>query len=82
MIKRADLEDRAVKTRSLSNREDAKAPPLESSVSPGQLAAAWGVHVETIYRDIHKGALRAFRLPGGQLRIRLGDAHRYGRPVE
>lgn len=50
--------------------------------SPGRLAAYWGVHPNTIYRDIRKGALRAFRLPGGQLRIRTSDARKYGRPNE
>ena len=51
-------------------------------ISPSRLAGFWGVHVDTIYRDIRKGALPAFRLPGGQLRIRVADARRYGRPQE
>lgn len=51
-------------------------------VSPSRLASFWGVHPNTIYRDIRKGALRAFRLPGGQLRISRSDARRYGRPTE
>lgn len=51
-------------------------------ISPSRLADYWGVHVNTIYRDVRKGALRAFRLPGGQLRIRTSDARRYGRPNE
>lgn len=51
-------------------------------VSPGQLAAYWGVCVETIYRDIKKGALAAYKLPGGQIRILVEDARRYGRPLE
>jgi len=54
----------------------------DGTVSPSRLAKFWCVHPNTIYRDIHKGALRAFRLPGGQLRIRVSDARRYGRPVE
>ena len=49
-------------------------------ISPSRLAAYWGVSVRTIYRDIHKGALPAFRV-GGQLRIRMTDARQYGRPV-
>ena len=57
-------------------------PYLEPAISPGELAAKWGVGVQTIYRDIRKGALRAFRLPGGDLRIRIRDARRYGKPVE
>jgi excisionase family DNA binding protein len=51
-------------------------------MSPGELAEYWSVHPNTIYRDIRKGALRAFRLPGGYLRIRTSDAVKYGRPTE
>jgi hypothetical protein len=51
-------------------------------VSPTWLAEHWGVHPNTVYRDIRKGALPAFRMPGGQLRVLLADAKRYGRPVE
>lgn len=51
-------------------------------VSVTWLASFWGVHPNTVYRDIGKGALKAYRLPGGVLRILLADAHRYGRPVE
>ena len=58
------------------------APSLEAAVSPARLADVWGVSVQTIYRDIRKGALRAYRLPGGDLRIRIRDARRYGKPVE
>jgi len=57
-------------------------PFLEAAISPASLAAKWGVGVQTIYRDIRKGALRAYRLPGGDLRIRIRDARRYGKPVE
>jgi len=57
-------------------------PFLEAAISPSALAAKWGVGVQTIYRDIRKGALRAYRLPGGDLRIRIRDARRYGKPVE
>jgi excisionase family DNA binding protein len=58
------------------------APYLEPAISPAALAAKWGVGVQTIYRDIRKGALRAYRLPGGDLRIRIRDARAYGKPVE
>ena len=51
-------------------------------VSVTWLASFWGVHPNTVYRDIGKGALKAYRLPSGVLRILLADAHRYGRPVE
>lgn len=54
----------------------------ERTVSPGRLAAFWNVHPNTVYRDIRKGALKAYRLPGGQLRILMSDARKYGRPVE
>jgi excisionase family DNA binding protein len=57
-------------------------PPLERHVSPSWLAHHWQVHIDTIYRDIRKGALPAFRLPGGQLRIKWSDAKKYGRPIE
>lgn len=52
------------------------------TVSPAWLAAHWNVHPNTVYRDIRKGALKAFRLPGGQLRVLRSDADRYGKPVE
>lgn len=55
--------------------------PAIESISPLELAAALGVHVQTIYRDIRKGALVARRLPGGDIRIRLSDARRYGKPI-
>jgi excisionase family DNA binding protein len=51
-------------------------------VSPGWLADFWGVHPNTVYRDIRKGALPACRMPGGQYRVLRSDAMRYGRPVE
>jgi len=51
-------------------------------VSPTYLARYWQVHVNTVYRDIRKGALPASRLPGGQFRIAIDDARRYGRPIE
>jgi len=80
MITRADRTN-DVDPRSLTDR----APRSEIDGphwSPSRLANYWGVHVDTIYRDIRKGALKAFRLPSGQLRINLGDARRYGRPLE
>ncbi len=52
----------------------------DAVLSPARLAAHWGVDVQTVYRDIRKGALRAFRLPSGRFRIRREDADRYGRP--
>lgn len=61
------------------------APDLDTElhVSPARLASYWGVNVDTVYRDIRKGALRAFRVGArGQFRIRMSDAKRYGRPVE
>jgi predicted site-specific integrase-resolvase len=52
------------------------------TISPARLARFWGVNVQTVYRDLRKGALRGFRLPGGDIRIRVSDARRYGRPIE
>lgn len=54
----------------------------DPAVSPSELAREWGVSARTVQRDIRKGALRAFRLPGGSFRIRRSDAERYGKPVE
>jgi hypothetical protein len=51
------------------------------TVTIAWLVRFWGVHENVIYRDIRKGALRAFRLPGGQLRVLRADALHYGRPV-
>lgn len=51
-------------------------------VRPSQLAREWGCSPRTVQRDIRKGALPAFRLPGGSFRIRRSDADRYGRPIE
>jgi hypothetical protein len=51
-------------------------------VSVAWLAHYWSVHPNTVYRDINKRALRAFRLPGGAFRVKLSDAMRYGRPNE
>ena len=51
-------------------------------VSPSRLARHWGVSLDTIYRDIRKGALPAHRLPGGHFRIGKRAARRYGRPIE
>jgi len=64
--------------KSRSDQSEDSAP----TVSPARLAAYWGVSVRTIYRDVRKGALPAFRLPGGDIRIRVRDARRYGRPIE
>lgn len=66
-----------------NNQEPSKTIHAEGEyTSPAKLARRWGVHVQTIYRDIRKGALRASRMPGGQLRISIADARRYGRPIE
>jgi excisionase family DNA binding protein len=54
----------------------------DPAVSTSELAREWGVSKRTVQRDILKGALRAFRTPGGSFRIRRSDANRYGRPVE
>lgn len=79
MITRSDHTN-DVPPESLAHR--AGSVPSGEHVSPARAAAFWGVHVHTVYRDIRKGALRAFRMPGGQLRILVADMRRYGRPVD
>lgn len=78
MIESRDLENRMVTGGALRNREASE----ERFVTPSQMAEYWNVHVKTVYRDIRKGALPVFRLPGRGLRIRWSDMRRYGRPVE
>lgn len=63
-------------------RDGPSVPASERWVSISWLARYWSVHPNTVYRDINKGALRASRLPGGQYRVLLSDAQRYGRPIE
>lgn len=66
----------------LTNRQVRTMPAAPPEVlSPSRLSAEWGVHINTVYRDIRKGALRAFKLPSGRFRIRRADADRYGRPL-
>lgn len=81
MIRNADLQNRAVNPSQLSDRQSG-APSGSENVSPSRLADYWGVHVNTVYRDIRKGALPAVRLPSGRIRIRRQDADRYGRPQD
>lgn len=81
MIVRA-AQNMQVTPASLDHRIETADQNVGPNISPARLADYWGVHVRTIYRDIHKGALRAFKLPGGQIRIRTSDARRYGKPVE
>jgi excisionase family DNA binding protein len=77
MIDSRQLNNRMVTGDSLRDRDGD-----ERFVEPTELAAYWGVHVQTVYRDLRKGALPHLRLPGGRLRIRWSDARRYGRPNE
>lgn len=69
-----------IEHQTLENR--AAVPAEDRHVSPSYLADYWGVHVNTIYRDIRKGALPVQRMPSGRIRVRWIDARRYGRPVE
>jgi len=78
MIESRNLENQMVTGGDLRNREAGE----ERFVTPSQMAEYWNVHVTTVYRDIRKGALPVFRLPGGRLRIRWSDMRRYGRPIE
>jgi hypothetical protein len=77
MMDNRHIQNRMVSGESLRDREGE-----ERFVDPGDLAAYWSVHVNTVYRDIRKGALPALRLPSGRFRIRWTDARRYGRPNE
>lgn len=47
-----------------------------------EAARIWRVEAATVRRDIRKGALRAYRLPGGDLRILRSDLLAYGRPQD
>ena len=50
-------------------------------VTAQELADYWNVTVKTIYRHIEKGALPNTRkLPGGDIRIPIDEARRYGKP--
>jgi len=52
-------------------------------VTVTELARYWKVSVDTIYRDIKKGALQAYRVgSSGKLRVRVEDARQYGRPAD
>lgn len=66
----------------LTDRGELVVPRDEQYVSPTFLADHWGVHINTVYRDIGKGAIPAHRMPSGRLRVRWFDAKRYGRPIE
>lgn len=77
MITRA-AENHQVRPEALAHREREDG----AYVSPSRLARHWGVSLDTVYRDIRKGALRASKLPGGRFRIRTSDARSYGRPIE
>lgn len=77
-----------IDSRKLHNRMEDGADPRprdgaeDRMVDPSDIADYWGVHVQTIYRDLRKGALPFLRLPSGRMRIRWSDARRYGRPNE
>lgn len=65
----------------MSGRErritDLKTHP-ESHVRPMELAQYWGVHEDTVYRAIDKGALPAKRI-GRTLRVSREDALEFER---
>lgn len=82
MFRSTDLQNRAVRPSQLADRAERRVDDEPGAVTPEKLAREWGVHVNTVYRDIRKGALPAFRLPSGYYRIRRDDARRYGRPVD
>ena len=45
-----------------------------------EVAAKWHVSTDKVRADIRKGALQAYTV-AGCIRVRLGDAESYGRPV-
>lgn len=47
-----------------------------------EAARLWRVSEDTVRRDIRKRALRAYRMPGGAVRILRADLLAYGRPQE
>lgn len=47
-----------------------------------ELASIWHVSTELIRAHIRKGALRTYRLPGGDIRISVEDAIQYGDPEQ
>ena len=50
-------------------------------ITVAELAGYWNVSVDTVYRDITKGALRAYRVgSAGTIRVHTEDARRYGCP--
>ena len=51
-------------------------------VSLKTAATMLDVHPRTVARWISRGSLRAYRLPGNDLRVDLGDVERIARPVE
>jgi len=52
-------------------------------VTVTELARYWRVSVDTVYRDIKKGALRAYRVgSSGKIRVRVEDAQQYGHPAD
>ena len=52
-------------------------------VTVTELARYWKVSVDTVYRDIKKGALQAYRVgSSGKIRVRVEDARQYGRPAD
>lgn len=71
-----------IQSNDLQNRAVTEAEDDTPRLTPRELAEQWGVHPQTVYRDLRKGALRGFLLPGGRIRIRPSDARRYGRPIE
>ena len=53
----------------------------QAFITVTELATYWNVSVDTVYRDIAKGALRAYRVgSAGTIRVRTEDARSYGCP--
>lgn len=50
-------------------------PVIEPLLTPGEVAAAFGVYVQTVARWARSGRLRSVRTLGGQRRFRLSDVN-------
>jgi excisionase family DNA binding protein len=83
MINRSDRTN-DIQAGSLENRaaDVSSEAEIGPNLSPSQIARYWGVSVRTVQRDIAKGALKAYRLPGGTIRVTTAEARRYGKPIE
>jgi excisionase family DNA binding protein len=77
----SDLGLRLVNERRQGERRKHNRRKSQPFVTVTDLARYWSVSVDTVYRDITKGALRAYRVgSAGTIRVHTEDARCYGRP--